>query len=255
MSRSAVLTIAGGVLGAVVVAGSLLRQVPGSAEPPAVTAVQQIGHPEHVPTDPRVKLLSNEQLPTVTGPRISDRFPNIELLDQHGRKLHFYDDIVRDRCVCLVFFYTQCTGSCPTTTVTLKAIREAVRKEFPGDEMKFVSLTLEPFVDTPEELQAYMDRYRIQEKDDLPDWIYATGDYEELDSLRRALGLYELDPVLDADKTQHASLLTFGNDRLNRWAALPADMNREDLINSIIRIAGNSQRQRYASTLAQISQP
>lgn len=199
--------------------------------------------------DPRIETLATDRLPTVKGSRVSDRFPNIELLDQNGRTLRFYDDIIKDRCVCLVFFYTRCTGSCPTTTVTLKALRKAIKDEFPGEEMKFVSLTLEPFVDTPEELRAYMKRYSISEDASLPEWIYATGDFDEIDNLRRTLGLYELDPILDADKTQHASLVTFGNDRLNRWAALPADMNRDDLRNTIIRIAGNTFRQRYANTL------
>lgn len=249
VSRSRILATAGCALGAWVVALCFLNRPSDPAATPAVQPTVQAEHTAASPTDPRVKLLSAKQLPTVDGPRVSDRFPNIELMDQHGRTLHFYDDIVKDRCVCLVFFYTRCTGSCPSTTVTLKAIRKAISEEFPDDEMKFVSLTLEPFVDTPEELQAYMDRYHITEDASLPEWIYATGDYEEIDNLRRTLGLYELDPVLDADKTQHASLVTFGNDRLNRWAALPADMNRENLINTLIRIAGNSQRQRYARTL------
>lgn len=255
MTRTAVLSKAGCALSACMMLCYLHNQSRDAAAIPVSEAITQASDLPVTPEDPRVRLLSTAHLPTVTGPRVSDRFPDIELIDQHGRTLRFYEDIIRDRSVCLVFFYTRCTGSCPTTTVTLKAIREAIRDEFPGEEMKFVSLTLEPFVDTPEELQAYMDRYHISEDASLPEWIYATGDYHEIDNLRRTLGLYELDPILDADKTQHASLVTFGNDRLNRWAALPADMNRDDLINTIIRIAGNSQRQRYASTLAQITRP
>lgn len=197
----------------------------------------------------RVHELSDNRIPTVEGSRVSDKFSNIRLLDQHGRHLRFYDDLIKDRSVCIVFFYTRCTGSCPGTTVSLKKIRKAIASEFPGDDFKFISLTLEPDVDTPDELQEYMDRYRISDDPNLPEWIYATGDFEEVDGLRRELGVYDLDPVIDADKTEHAAIVTFGNDRTDRWAALPVGMGERKVAETIVRITGNTNRQRYASTL------
>lgn len=201
----------------------------------------------HIQT--RVHELSDNLIPTVEGPRVSDKFSNIQLLDQHGRHLRFYDDLIKDRSVCIVFFYTRCTGSCPGTTVSLKKIRKAIASEFPGDNFKFISLTLEPEVDTPGELQEYMDRYHISDDPDLPEWIYATGDFDEVDGLRRELGVYDLDPIIDADKTEHAAIVTFGNDRTDRWAALPVGMGERKVAETIIRITGNTDRQRYASTL------
>jgi len=195
----------------------------------------------------RVATLSDNTIPTVSGRRVSDRFPNIDLIDHRGRQLRFYDDLVRDRAVCIVFFYTRCTGSCPGTTATLKRLRKNLKHEFAADELTFISLTLEPDVDTPEELQEYMARYGIQDDNSLPDWVYATGNFEELDRLRRSLGVYDLDPIIDADKTEHAAIMTFGNDRTNRWAALPAEMKTSYLTKALTRIAGNSDRQRYSA--------
>jgi protein SCO1/2 len=181
--------------------------------------------------------------------RVSARFPNTDLIDQHGRKLKFYDDLVKDTSVCIVFFYTRCTGSCPGTTTALKQIRRTIAQEFPNDEFRFISLTLEPDVDTPEELQEYMDRYRISDDPSLPEWVYATGDFLEVDHLRRQLGVYDLDPIIDADKTEHAAIVTFGNDRTDRWAALPVGMGVGKVSETIVRITGNTPRQRYANTL------
>jgi protein SCO1/2 len=48
--------------------------------------------------------------------------------------------------------------------------------------------------------------------------------------------MYELDPVLDADKSSHSGIVTFGNDRTDRWAALPAEMDSEDLARTVLRI-------------------
>jgi protein SCO1/2 len=195
----------------------------------------------------RVNSFSAEEYEDVEGDRVSDRFPDIDLIDHRGRSLQFYSDLVEDRCVCLIYFYTRCVGSCPVTTQVVKKLRKDLAEEFSNDEFLFVSLTLEPEVDSPEELQTYMKIHEIEDNENLPDWIYATGDFEELDSLRRTLGLYDLDPIIDADKTEHAAILTFGNDRLDRWAALPVDMNYDQLKQAMIRIMGSSPRQRYAS--------
>ncbi|MFN8706005.1 MAG: hypothetical protein ACK50J_04945, partial [Planctomyces sp.] len=66
---------------------------------------------------------------------------------------------------------------------------------------------------------------------------------------RRSLGLYEIDPTLDADRSQHAALLTFGNDRTDRWTAIPAGISGEDLHETFLRIAGTSERQRFATRI------
>src|SRR5712691_7041803 len=95
-----------------------------------------------------------------------------------------------------------------------------------------------------------MDAYGITDDPTLPTWTYATGQFEDLERLRRSLGLYELDPVLDADRTQHASILTFGNDLTNRWAALPVGSTFQDINTTILRIAGNTPRQRYRDVVA-----
>src|SRR5690242_6454082 len=35
-------------------------------------------------------------------------FPNVELTDQHGNKLHFYDDLLKGKIVVIEQFYTHC---------------------------------------------------------------------------------------------------------------------------------------------------
>ncbi len=196
----------------------------------------------------RVASLSTDDYETVLDARVSDRFPDIDLLDHRGRKLQFYTDLVEDRCVCIIYFYTRCVGSCPITTQVVKKLRKDMAETF-GDDLLFVSLTLEPEVDSPQELQTYMKLHGIEDDPDLPEWIYATGDFEELDALRRNLGIYDIDPIIDADKTEHAAILTFGNDRLDRWAALPVGMDYRQLKSAMTRIMGNNERQRYQSVV------
>jgi protein SCO1/2 len=181
--------------------------------------------------------------------RVSDRFPNHTLTNHRDEQVAFYDDVIADKSSVIVFFYTNCNGTCPTTTQTLSRLRERLRGAFAPEDLQFVSLTLEPEIDTAEELVEYMDQYGIAEDPELADWIYLTGNFDELETIRRALGVYDLDPIIDADKTEHASIVTFGNDRTDRWAALPTGVGDDRMLETILRIAGNSPRQRYANTV------
>lgn len=196
----------------------------------------------------RVASLSSEPVPSARGHRASSKFPNAVLMDQHGRQLKFYDDIVKDHPVCVNVFYTRCQGSCPGTTQKMRSLRHHLKDEF-GSEMRFISLSLEPDVDTSKELQDYMALFEIENDTALPEWLFLTGQPEDIESLRRSFGLYELDPELDRDKTQHAATLTFGNDRTNRWAALPVGSSMDDLVTTITRITGNTNRQRFGQTV------
>ena len=195
----------------------------------------------------RVAELSEAQFKAVDESRSSDRFPNIQLVDHRGRKVHFYDDLVRDRCVCVNYFYTQCDGSCPGTTTIIKKLRRDLATQFETDKLVFVSISLDPENDQPDALKRYAKAYGITDDDDLPAWYFATGNKEELEQLRKSLGLFELDATRDADKSEHAATLTFGNDRLNRWSALPVGMNYDQLKTAMCRMMGNSARQRYSA--------
>ena len=94
-----------------------------------------------------------------------------------------------------------------------------------------LSISIDPSNDTPAVLKEYAGIYGHKKG-----WLYLTGDFDEIEDLRHSLGVYDLDPVIDADKTQHAGIITFGNDRTNRWAALPGLMDARQIARTIYRI-------------------
>jgi protein SCO1/2 len=101
-----------------------------------------------------------------------------------------------------------------------------------GRDILMLSISIDPVVDTPEAWRQYAARYGGNQ----PGWLFLTGAADDITLLRRTLGVYDPDPVIDADKTQHTGLITFGNDRTGRWAALPALMPSEELARTILRI-------------------
>ena len=173
--------------------------------------------------------------------KLSDRFSNIELTTADGEKMRFYDDLVKDRIVVVSFFYTRCNGICAPTNRSLIQVRRALGKSL-GRDVRLISISLDTEHDDPRQLKSYARRYKnpADETDpSLPEWFFLCGDSEEVETLRREMGVYDLDPVIDADVTQHAGLLTYGNDRTNRWSALPSMLKPADLTEGILRIAGN----------------
>ncbi len=174
--------------------------------------------------------------PRPTRGKASDPFPNIPLTDQHGREFRFFDDLIEDRSVVVNFMFTQCALVCPGTTSNLVRLHEAFRGAV-GRDVTFLSISLDPENDTPEALHRYWKAFGSHEG-----WLYLRGDFEETELLRRRMGVYDLDPVIDADKTQHSGILTFGNDLTNRWAALPALSNVQDLRETIRRFAVRGSR-------------
>lgn len=197
----------------------------------------------------RVAMLEEAPLDDVKVSRRSDSFPDVELIDQYGRTHLFRTDLVQDKIVCIVFFYTECTGSCPGTIQTVLNLRNTLKNEFPQQHVQFLAISLDPQGDTPEKLEAYATSRGITCEDGLADWLFCTGSDDNIELIRRSLGLYDLDPEVDADRSQHAALIAFGNDCSDRWTAQPSGLRHDDLMETFLRIVGTSERQRFATRI------
>jgi protein SCO1 len=149
------------------------------------------------------------------GPR-ADYFPNALVENQDGKRMRFYDDVVRGRRVAFNMMYTACSGICPGNTANLLRVQEMLGARL-GTEVFMVSLTLQPEFDRPAALKEYVKRYGIK-----PGWSFLTGDPKEMDLIRRRLGFYDTDPVVDSDIGQHTGMVRIGNETLDRWCMVPA---------------------------------
>lgn len=136
------------------------------------------------------------------------RFPNTELITQDGKKVHFYDDLVKGRIVAIDFIYTTCQYACPLETARMAQVQKKLGDRVGGD-IFFYSISIDPEHDTPQVLKAYMAKYHIG-----PGWTFLTGKKTEIELLMRRLGVYD-DPSINADG--HLPHLLIGNDATNTW--------------------------------------
>ncbi|VAW63998.1 Cytochrome oxidase biogenesis protein Sco1/SenC/PrrC, thiol-disulfide reductase involved in Cu(I) insertion into CoxII Cu(A) center / Cytochrome c [hydrothermal vent metagenome] len=140
-------------------------------------------------------------------------FPNIELTNQDGEKVRFFDDLIKDKVVAINFMFTSCQNICPLETARLKEVYDILGDRV-GKEFFFYSISIDSERDTPEVLKDYKKRFGIGDG-----WQFLTGNKEEIDQLRVKLGLYiaDLDQDLPDGQIDHNISLVMGNQKTGRW--------------------------------------
>src|SRR6185503_15192496 len=51
-------------------------------------------------------------------------FPNVELITQDGKKVRFYDDLIKGKVVALELIYTTCKYNCPLETARMVQLQK-----------------------------------------------------------------------------------------------------------------------------------
>lgn len=168
-----------------------------------------------------VTLAADGEAKRVKTPRekLAERnFPNVTLTTQDGKKVKFYDDLIKDKIVLINFMYVRCQGICPGATANLVKVQKLLGDRV-GKDIFMYSITLKPEEDTPEVLKRYAEAYKTQ-----PGWLFLTGDPKDVELLRQSLGFIDRDPVRDANKLNHAGMVRYGNERLQLWAGCPSTL-------------------------------
>jgi protein SCO1/2 len=156
--------------------------------------------------------------------RMRKYFPNVALETHDGRSVRFYDDLVKGKKVIINFTYTSCTNTCPRTSANLARVQDLLGDRV-GRDMFLVSISLDPDRDTAEKLTAEAERYRARSG-----WTFARGRIEDIDAIRRRLGLYD-----SPDITNHTGLLTFGNEPEGKWGATPSLDRPDNIVYTVLR--------------------
>lgn len=176
---------------------------------------------------------------------IGDRIPDVDVVDDAGREVRFFTDLVKDRAVVISFFYTNCRGTCPGTNLVLSDLRQILARDF-GKSVRLISISIEPEKDDVPAIAEYAAQFRTEATDaDTPEWVFLTGEPETIRTLRRKLGYYDIDDEVDRDPTQHAAALIVGNQATGRWGIMPVGLGAERLASKVRTLAGWTSVQRY----------
>ena len=136
-------------------------------------------------------------------------FTNIEVVDQNGQRLNFYDDVLKDKVVAINFIFTNCQGACPLMTKNLTFVRDMLGGEV-GKSVHFVSISIDPLRDTP----AAMKEFAQTHDADHAGWTRITGDPDKIAAIVKKLCSNTDDP--EAHTTQKLA----ANVRTAHWTKI-----------------------------------
>ena len=132
--------------------------------------------------------------------------PDVSLVDQEGRPVHFYSDLVRGKVVMMNFIFTSCTTICPPMGATFGKLQQLLGDRA-GRDVHLISVSVDPATDTPERLKAWRNKLGGGPAG----WTLVTGERETVVQLLKALGVYT--PNLN----DHTPLVLAGNDPRGAW--------------------------------------
>jgi protein SCO1/2 len=160
--------------------------------------------------------------------RIRQRyFPNLVLTTHEGRKVRFYDDLIKDKIVILNFMYVKCEGICMPLTMNLRRVQDLFGKRM-GRDIFIYSFTLKPQEDTVASLRHYAHMHHVR-----PGWTFLTGSVADMELVRRKLEFVDPDPELDKDKSTHVGVIKYGNEPLERWGGCPGMSKAAWIVKSV----------------------
>ena len=161
----------------------------------------------------------------------------VTLINQNGDTYNFGKDNTKLKLV--EFIYTHCPDICPTTTQKMIALKNDFEKiGVFGKDIEFLTITIDPYRDTPEILTDYMKGFEIENN---KSWLFLTGDKENIKRDRA-----EIKKVADAMQFQFKdpgngqfvhSTFTFLIDENNKFVAkfpMGEDFNKKEVYDKVM---------------------
>jgi cytochrome oxidase Cu insertion factor (SCO1/SenC/PrrC family) len=108
---------------------------------------------------------------------LKQKIPDLVVLNQDGKKVHFYTDLIKGKIVVVNILFTTCNLLCPMQGDAFSKLQAALGERL-GKDVFLISITSDPLTDTPERLKAWGAKYGAK-----PGWTFVTGDENKVHQL------------------------------------------------------------------------
>jgi len=109
--------------------------------------------------------------------------PDVILVNQNGEKVRLKSYLETDQPVVVDFIYATCTTICPVLSAGFVSIQRKLGQDC--DNVRLVSISIDPENDDPAVMKKYLDRYRAQ-----PGWVFLTGSRADINTVMAAFDAY-----------------------------------------------------------------
>ena len=152
-------------------------------------------------------------------------FTDVELVDQDGKNVRFYSDVLKGKTVVVNAFFTTCTSVCPPMNRNFEKIQEAFGERV-GKDVFLVSISVDPVTDTPPRLKEYAKKFNAR-----AGWTFLTGKKENVET-----ALYKLGQYIE-NKDDHKTIIIIGNETTGLWKKAFGMARPEELIAAVKSVA------------------
>jgi protein SCO1/2 len=158
-----------------------------------------------------------------------DYFTDTVLVNQDGKQVRFFTDVLDGNVVVLSFIFTRCMEACPLICQKLNGVRRQLGDQF--GKVRFVSLSVDPDFDTPAELT----RFAAKMEAVYPNWTFLGGKKENVSFVLKRLGEWPDEPG------DHTTAFMAGNVRTGHWTKIRPDMPAAAVADALRRLAAEDQ--------------
>jgi protein SCO1/2 len=131
--------------------------------------------------------------------------PDVSLVNEAGKPVRFYSDLVKGRVVAINFLFTSCTTICPPLSAIFSNVQSLTQNRS-GPAFQLISVSMDPVNDNPARMKGWLEKYGAR-----PGWTFVSGEKSEMDKLLRALGGYA------SRREDHSPMVIIGNDASGVW--------------------------------------
>jgi protein SCO1/2 len=142
--------------------------------------------------------------------------PEVTLIDQDGQRVPLSKILEPGGPLALNFIFTTCTTICPVMTATFSGLRRRLGSE--ADQLRMVSISIDPERDRPSTLKAYAERFKAP-----PAWRFYTGTTQEIAAVMRAFDIFS------GNKVNHRPVAFFRGAFEKDWVRLEGLATSEQL--------------------------
>jgi len=146
--------------------------------------------------------------------------PDVELIDESGSPVALRQLLEGDHPVALNFIFTTCTTICPVMTATFARMQRELGES--ADQLRLVSISIDPENDRPGVLKAYAKRFRAD-----VGWTFLTGDGPDITKVLLSFKTY------GGSKMNHQPVTLLKSPQSASWLRIDGLASSADLAHEV----------------------
>ncbi|MGD8590879.1 MAG: SCO family protein [Chromatiales bacterium] len=152
--------------------------------------------------------------------------PTYPVVTMDGEKKSLVEVLNTDQPIMLNFIFTSCTTICPVLTATFTQLQEMLSEQ--NQQVKMISISIDPEYDTPEKLQDYARRFNAGSN-----WQFLTGEAADIIAIEKIFDAYR------GAKMSHEPLTYIKANGSAPWVRLEGIASADDIMKEYKRLVSD----------------